>query len=78
VSDAESRDHGREYELTVEGVVGPALRASFPAHRFVTQERCTLLVVDDAHGREVDDLLLLLENAHLTIREIRRVRGRSP
>jgi len=64
------------YELTVEGTIGPVLGAALPTHRIATQAPCTVLLVEDTHGRELDELLDLLATAEVTVQEIRRLPGR--
>jgi hypothetical protein len=62
----------RSYELTVAGAIGSVLRAALPAHRAATQGPCTVLRVEDGHGRTLDELLGLLTAADVTVEEIRR------
>ena len=64
---------GTAYELIVAGPMGPVLSAAFAEYQPTTVVPCTVLRLHDQEGRDLVDVVRLLESAQLVVREVRLI-----
>jgi hypothetical protein len=62
-----SRDDGSLYELTIMGSIGPVFRSALTPAGVSRSEVCTILRAGHASGRDLVDLLLLIQEKGLTV-----------
>ena len=55
------------YELTIPGAVGPVLQQALQPHDVARIEKCTILVAGASPGRDLVDLLRLLDSQGLRV-----------
>ena len=58
------------YELMVTGGLGPVIRSALTPSGVVRSEVCTILRVGDASGRDLVDLLRLIQEQGLTVEDM--------
>ena len=58
------------YELTIKGGLGPVLRSALTPGGVSRSEVCTILRASEASGRDLVDLLLLIQEKGLTVEDV--------